>query len=140
MATCLTTAETVELSTVALQRLAEATRKNWQNIEPSIFGTLFERALDALKRAYLGAHYTGADDIMLVVDPVVMAPLRREWEEARQEVEVFLNDDDGTAARNRLEEFQQRLAGVKVLDPACGSGNFLYLGTTVPAGPGKDGH
>ena len=120
-------AETVELSTVALQRLAEATRKNWQNIEPSIFGTLFERALDALKRAYLGAHYTGADDIMLVVDPVVMAPLRREWEEARQEVEVFLNDDDGTAARNRLEEFQQRLAGVKVLDPACGSGNFLYL-------------
>ena len=119
--------ETVELSTVALQRLAEATNKNWQNIEPSIFGTLFERALDASKRAYLGAHYTGADDIMLVVDPVVMAPLRREWEEARQEVEVFLNDDDGTAARNRLEEFQQRLAGVKVLDPACGSGNFLYL-------------
>ena len=119
--------ETVELSTVALQRLAEATNKNWQNIEPSIFGTLFERALDASKRAYLGAHYTGVDDIMLVVDPVVMAPLRREWEEARQEVEVFLNDDDGTAARNRLEEFQQRLAGVKVLDPACGSGNFLYL-------------
>ena len=119
--------ETVELSTAALQRLAEATRKNWQNIEPSIFGTLFERALDASKRAYLGAHYTGADDIMLVVDPVMMAPLRREWEEARQEVEVFLNGDDGTAARNRLEEFQQRLAGVKVLDPACGSGNFLYL-------------
>ena len=119
--------ETVELSTVALQRLAETTNKNWQNIEPSIFGTLFERALDASKRAYLGAHYTGADDIMLVVDPVVMTPLLREWEEARQEVEVFLNDDDGTAARNRLEEFQQRLAGVKVLDPACGSGNFLYL-------------
>ena len=119
--------ETVELSTVALQRLAEATGKNWQNIEPSIFGTLFERALDASKRAYLGAHYTGADDIMLVVDPVVMAPLRQEWEEARQEMEVFLNDDDDTAARSRLEEFQQRLAGVKVLDPACGSGNFLYL-------------
>ena len=119
--------ETVELSTVALQRLAEATGKNWQNIEPSIFGTLFERALDASKRAYLGAHYTGADDIMLVVDPVVMAPLRQEWEEARQDMEVFLNDDDDTAARSRLEEFQQRLAGLKVLDPACGSGNFLYL-------------
>ncbi len=119
--------ETVELSTVALQRLAEATSKNWQNIEPSIFGTLFERELDASKRAYLGAHYTGADDIMLVVDPVVMAPLRREWEEARQEIEVFLDDDDSTAARNRLEAFQQRLAEIKVLDPACGSGNFLYL-------------
>ena len=119
--------ETVELSAVALQRLAEATVKNWRNIEPSIFGTLFERALDASKRAYLGAHYTGADDIMLVVDPVVMAPLRREWEEARQEIEVFLDDDGDIAARSRLEEFQQRLAGVKVLDPACGSGNFLYL-------------
>ena len=119
--------ETVELSTVALQRLAEATSKNWQNIEPSIFGTLFERALDASKRAYLGAHYTSADDIMLVVEPVVMAPLRREWEEARQEIDAFLNDDEDTAARKRLEAFQERLAGVKVLDPACGSGNFLYL-------------
>ena len=119
--------ETVELSAVALQRLAEATVKNWRNIEPSIFGTLFERALDASKRAYLGAHYTGADDIMLVVDPVVMAPLRREWEEAREEIEVFLNDGGDIAARSHLEEFQQRLAGVKVLDPACGSGNFLYL-------------
>ncbi len=119
--------ETVELSTVALQRLAEATSKNWQNIEPSIFGTLFERALDASKRAYLGAHYTGADDIMLVVEPVVMAPLRQEWEEARQEIEAFLDDDDGTGARNRLEAFQKRLAEIKVLDPACGSGNFLYL-------------
>ena len=119
--------ETVELSAVALQRLAEATVKNWRNIEPSIFGTLFERALDASKRAYLGAHYTGADDIMLVVDPVVMAPLRREWEEAREKIEVFLNDGGDIAARSHLEEFQQRLAGVKVLDPACGSGNFLYL-------------
>ena len=119
--------DTVELSTVALQRLAEATSRNWQNIEPSIFGTLFERALDASKRAYLGAHYTSAEDIMLVVNPVLLAPLWREWEQARQEIEALLEDDDVTAARNRLEAFQQRLAGVKVLDPACGSGNFLYL-------------
>ena len=119
--------ETIELSAAALQRLAEATGKNWQNIEPSIFGTLFERALDASKRAYLGAHYTGAEDIMLVVEPVVMAPLRREWEEARREIDAFLNVGDSAAARERLEAFQRRLAGVTVLDPACGSGNFLYL-------------
>ena len=119
--------DTVELSAVALQRLAEATGRNWQNIEPSIFGTLFERALDASKRAYLGAHYTSAEDIMLVVEPVVMTPLRREWEEARAEINALLDDDDGTGARERLEAFQERLAGVKVLDPACGSGNFLYL-------------
>ena len=119
--------ETVKLSTGALQRLAEATSSNWQNIEPSIFGTLFERALDASKRAYLGAHYTSAEDIMLVIDPVVMTSLRREWEQARAEINAMLDDEDTAGARGRLEAFQDRLAGVRVLDPACGSGNFLYL-------------
>ena len=120
-------ATTVELSDTALQRLEEATNRNWRNIEPSIFGTLFERALDASKRAHLGAHYTSADDIMLVVDPVVMAPLRTEWEEVRQEVGNLLVEEDRDTARVRLAAFQQRLFEVEVLDPACGSGNFLYL-------------
>ncbi len=119
--------DTVELSGTALLRLEEATRKNWRNIEPSIFGTLFERALDASKRAHLGAHYTSADDIMLVVEPVVMAPLRREWESVQQEVGNLLSDGHDDAARVRLGGFQQRLFEVEVLDPACGSGNFLYL-------------
>ena len=143
--------DTVELSAVALQRLGEACEKNWRDIEPSIFGTLFERALDASKRAQTGAHYTGAADIELVVEPVVMTPLRREWETARAEVESsesgFLGlgdfqdygaqshqsynpvnpDSDESPARQRLEAFRQRLAGVTVLDPACGSGNFLYI-------------
>ena len=117
----------VELSATAMQRLGEAVAKNWRNIEPSIFGTLFERALDASQRARLGAHYTGADDIMLVIDPVVMDPLEREWEAARGEIEGLLEDDDGDAGRIRLEAFRARLASVTVLDPACGSGNFLYL-------------
>ncbi len=120
-------ATTVELSDTALQRLEEATNRNWRNIEPSIFGTLFERALDASKRAHLGAHYTSADDIMLVVDPVVMAPLRTEWEEVQREVGNLLVEEDRDAARVRLAAFQQRLFEVEVLDPACGSGNFLYL-------------
>ena len=120
-------ADTVELSGTALLRLEEATRKNWRNIEPSIFGTLFERALDASKRAHLGAHYTSAEDIMLVVEPVVMAPLRREWESVQQEVGDLLSDGHDDAARVRLSGFQQRLFEVEVLDPACGSGNFLYL-------------
>ena len=76
----------MELSPTALQRLGEAARKNWSSIEPSIFGTLCERALDASKRSQLGAHYTGAEDIMLVVEPVVLTPLRREWETAKQEM------------------------------------------------------
>ena len=149
--------DTVELSTVALQRLGEACEKNWRDIEPSIFGTLFERALDASKRAQTGAHYTGADDIALVVEPVVMTPLRREWAAARAEIEGLLEDEvlrqaqdervhttqdeRGYAAhgelvepqtlaeraRQRLEAFRRRLASVTVLDPACGSGNFLYI-------------
>ena len=121
------TVDTVELSGNALLLIGEASKKNWQNIEPSIFGTLFERALDASKRSQLGAHYTSADDIMLVVEPVVMAPLRREWEAARQEVGNLLVEDNTDAARVRLAAFQQRLFEVTVLDPACGSGNFLYL-------------
>ena len=220
--------DTVELSAVALQRLGEACEKNWRDIEPSIFGTLFERALDASKRAQTGAHYTGAADIELVVEPVVMTPLRREWETARAQIEALLEEgvlrqaqherdvgatgrsplhaddgdgarvdeqnerdvgatgrsplhaddgdgarvdeqherdvgatgrsplhaDDGDgarvdeqnerdvgangysplrggatadAARQRLEAFRQRLASATVLDPACGSGNFLYI-------------
>ena len=127
-------AEPVALSPSALQRLAEAAGKNWRNIEPSIFGALFERALDAAKRTYLGAHYTSAADIMLVVDPVVMAPLRREWQAARQNIDALLDDanaDDAAAnaanARAALDTFRRRLASVTVLDPACGSGNFLYI-------------
>lgn len=119
--------ETVELSAPALERLSEACRQNWTNIEPSIFGTLFERALDASKRAQLGAHFTSEQDIMLVVEPVVLAPLRREWDAAQGEINALLERDEAGAARARLAAFQQRLAGVTVLDPACGSGNFLYL-------------
>ena len=143
--------DTVELSTVALQRLGEACERNWRDIEPSIFGTLFERALDASKRAQTGAHYTGADDIELVVEPVVMTPLRREWQETRAAIDKLLDSEQEsnavlattqrtsfepltalatalrTTAWERLDAFRQRLASVKVLDPACGSGNFLYI-------------
>ena len=93
--------------------------------------------MDASKRAHLGAHYTSADDIMLVVDPVVMAPLRTEWEEVRQEVGNLLVEEDRDTARVRLAAFQQRLFEVEVLDPACGSGNFLYLAPAFPAGLGE---
>ena len=67
-----------------------------------------------------------------------MAPLRREWEGARQEIEVLLEDDDDTAARNRLEAFQQRLAGVKVLGPGQRQREFSLPGTAVAPGPGED--
>ena len=121
------TVDTVELSNNARQRLGEACKSNWRDIEPSIFGTLFERALDASKRAQTGAHYTGADDIQLVVEPVVMKPLRREWDTAREEITDLLDANDDVTAKAHLDEFRQRLGSVNVLDPACGSGNFLYI-------------
>ena len=121
------TVDTVELSTNAVQRLSQAAKENWRSIEPSIFGTLFEGALDASKRAQTGAHYTGAGDIELVVEPVVMSPLRREWGAARKEISDQLNVEDRDAARARLDTFRERMASVKVLDPACGSGNFLFI-------------
>ena len=119
--------DTVELSGVALFHLVQAVRKNWRDIEPSIFGTLFEGALDATKRSQLGAHYTGADDIMLVVEPVLMKALRREWDQTRRRADDLIAAQNPAAARDALDSFRDRLANVTVLDPACGSGNFLYI-------------
>ena len=117
----------IALNSGAMQRLGEAVKANWRSIEPSVFGTLFERALDVSKRAQTGAHYTSAKDIELVVEPVVMTPLRKEWEEAKQQTNDLLDEDKIEEARQRLENFRSRLSSVKVLDPACGSGNFLYI-------------
>ena len=119
--------DTVELSEVSLQRLVEAVEKNWRDIEPSIFGTLFEGVMDATKRSRLGAHYTGADDILLVIEPVVMKPLRREWDATRQKIDDLVGSGNTDEARAALDAFREWLAGVTVLDPACGSGNFLYI-------------
>ena len=120
-------AEPVELSGRALFYLVQAVRKNWRNIEPSIFGTLFEGAMNAEKRSQLGAHYTSADDIMLVIEPVLMKPLRREWNAAKSNADALLADGKRDDAFTALDAFRERLANVTVLDPACGSGNFLYM-------------
>ncbi|HEU5015579.1 MAG TPA: DNA methyltransferase, partial [Roseiflexaceae bacterium] len=97
----------------------------------------FERSLDPSKRSQLGAHYTSRDDILLIVEPVLMAPLRREWATVREGVEALRTQWDAQRgnARRKLQsvaegmilDFMERLAGVRVLDPACGSGNFLYV-------------
>jgi hypothetical protein len=68
-----------ELTEDELRKLATAGEADWQFIEPSIMGTLFERALDESQRSQLGAHYTSEADIRTLVEPVLMAPLRREW-------------------------------------------------------------
>jgi MmeI, DNA-methyltransferase domain/MmeI, helicase spacer domain/MmeI, N-terminal domain/MmeI, target recognition domain len=118
-----------------LRRVAE---KPWAGVEPTIFGTLFERILDPKKRAQIGAHYTSKEDILLVVDPVVMEPLWLEWGEMKSKLQSDLDKHDAEPSRKKrdvlsapiklaIEEFRRRLAKVRVLDPACGSGNFLYV-------------
>ena len=115
-----------------------ASRLDWSEIEPSILGTLFERGLDPGKRAQLGAHYTDRDKIMLIVEPVVIRPWLAQWETEKAEIAAELDRADAakspttrTKRRNdaerRYRTFLNRLRAFTVLDPACGSGNFLYL-------------
>ena len=117
-----------ELAEDELGKLAEAAEADWQFIQPSIMGTLFERALEPEQRAQLGAHYTSEDDIKTLVEPVLMAPLRREWAALKGDLAPSYAQGQGTfAQRDKLATFQKKLAGISVLDPACGSGNFLYV-------------
>ena len=108
----------------------QAADLDWSEIDPSIMGTLFERGLDPDKRSQLGAHYTDRDKIMRIIEPVVTRPLLAEWEAAKSDIQEMLERE--TAARRRraqgiLVGFLERLRRFTVLDPACGSGNFLYL-------------
>jgi hypothetical protein len=128
--------------------LFTAASLDWSLIDPTIFGTLFERFLDPDKRAQIGAHYTDPDKIMMIVEPVVLRPLRVEWETTKAKIEAIMapvleavgaNGRDAkrdlgkrfNAARAKAEAerdaFIDRLCALRILDPACGSGNFLYL-------------
>ena len=122
--------DTVLLETAELEKLVEATTRNWAHIEPSIFGTLFERVVDPDKAILIGAEYTTEADILAVVRPVILDHLLGEWQEAQNQINAMLlrpSRWDADAARRILTEFQGRLSTLKVLDPACGSGNFLYV-------------
>ena len=117
-----------ELKPDEIHQLATAAESDWRSIQPSIMGTLFERALEPEQRSQLGAHYTSETDIGTLVEPVLMAPLRREWLELKRSLAASFEKGRGTKAdRERLAGFQKRLAATTVLDPACGSGNFLYV-------------
>ena len=198
-----TDAPALELTDKEIDAIYEAARLEWSAVDASIFGTLFERGLDPAKRAQLGAHYTSREDIEALVEPVILAPLRREWAGVRGIIQSLLatgrkqptqDEAAGLRARGealvrkgelllrqseqrrakgealiaegrqlialarlgtgRVEEpatpylgdlapaqrnkaiieadilkarFLDRLAHVTVLDPACGSGNFLFV-------------
>jgi type II restriction/modification system DNA methylase subunit YeeA len=129
--------EALELTAPDMAALRKAAALDWSNVEPSVFGTLFERSLDPGKRSQIGAHYTSPQDILLIVEPVVMAPLQARWADVKAEATALAEAASKAkgAAYNRLREQMQgklyawveELSHVRILDPACGSGNFLYL-------------
>ncbi len=115
-----------------------AAHLDWSEIDPSILGTLFERGLDPGKRAQLGAHYTDREKIMLIIEPVVIRPWLAEWASEQAGIATDLEGAKAAkspatrtkrnkAAEQRYRRFLDRLRAFTVLDPACGSGNFLYL-------------
>ena len=151
-------AEVIPGTREELRAMHDAALLDWSRVEPAILGTLFERGLDPDKRGQLGAHYTDHEKIMMVVEPVVLDPLRREFAAMRERVEELAGGQEpspltlgrfprrqsarGLAPRRRaqraLQEWERRaeaewrtflarLRAVRVLDPACGSGNFLYV-------------
>ncbi|MEX0782262.1 MAG: DNA methyltransferase [Dehalococcoidia bacterium] len=136
-----------EVTAQEIRVLARVNALNWADVEPSIFGTLFERILRKDTRAKLGAHYTSKDDIEFLVEPVLMAPLRREWEATLEAMRKAIEQADahganGETKRKRIREtiapFLERLASIRVLDPACGSGNFLYVSLSLLKGLEKE--
>ncbi|MFM8331267.1 MAG: class I SAM-dependent DNA methyltransferase, partial [Candidatus Methylumidiphilus sp.] len=124
----------LEKSDLAILAAAAADR-DWRAIEPAIFGTLFERGLNPAKRSQLGAHYTDVDTIMRLIDPVIARPLAAEWDAAKAEIAAVMGGAKNKAERTKAQKqagalfqaYLERLRNFRVLDPACGSGNFLYL-------------
>lgn len=128
--------DVLPLTAAQIEIIQQVSDLDWSQIEPAIFGTLFERGLDPDKRSQLGAHYTDRESITKLVEPVVTSPLRSEFKTMQQNVEAILtketkNQSTRTKNWNRAQsvfrEFLDRLRRVVVLDPACGSGNFLYI-------------
>jgi hypothetical protein len=130
--------DALPLNAVDLKLCRKAAALDWGEIDPSILGTLFERGLDPAKRAQLGAHYSDRDKIMRIVEPVIVRPWLVEWERAKAAMVATLHKPGPNAkpaaiarargvAEGEYRGFLDRLRAYRVLDPACGSGNFLYL-------------
>ncbi|WP_245881017.1 class I SAM-dependent DNA methyltransferase [Thauera aromatica] len=120
-------ATAISLDRDQLELLLKASQADWRYVEPAIFGTLLERALDPRDRHKLGAHYTPRAYVERLVLPTVIEPLRSEWKEVQTAALAFEQQGKHKEAVTEIRAFHRHLCEVRVLDPACGSGNFLYV-------------
>lgn len=154
-------AKALPLMQADIGELVEAAKADWRQVEPAIFGTLLEQALNVKERASLGAHYTPRAFVERLVVATIIEPLREDWliaqataERYRQEADSLGEEiearharlkakdhkeleaiRDGRAEVKKLRQqvlqtvlgFHKKLCATRVLDPACGTGNFLYV-------------
>ncbi|MGH7621105.1 MAG: DNA methyltransferase, partial [Gemmatimonadaceae bacterium] len=122
--------EALPLEARDVDLLIDAAKHDWAHVEPSIFGTLLVRALDPEERHRLGAEYTPRAYIERLVEPTVVEPIRERWtavQAAVLQLEATEKKKDRSAALKQLRDFHEWMRGLSFLDPACGSGNFLYV-------------
>ena len=120
-------AHAIPLNRDQMELLLNAAKADWRYVEPAIFGTLLERALNPRERHKLGAHYTPRAYVERLVLPTVIEPLRDEWQEVQTAALTYEKQGKHTDAVAEVRAFHKHLCDIRVLDPACGSGNFLYV-------------
>jgi len=116
-----------ELNKEEIGVLLRAAKSDWREVDPAIFGTLLEQALDPAERKKLGAHYTPRAYVQRLVEVTVMEPLRADWEAALTKAELAKEEGKDGDAIAIVRGFHDQLTHTRVLDPACGTGNFLYV-------------
>ena len=120
-------AKALPLDGDGITELFIAAKRDWREVEPAIFGTLLERALDSRERSKLGAHYTPRAYVERLVVPTIIEPLRDDWDQVKAEVKDLHDQNKDAAAIAKVKAFHHTLCTTRVLDPACGTGNFLYV-------------
>jgi hypothetical protein len=120
-------ARTYSLSVADRGELFEAAKANWTKVEPAIFGTLLEQALTASERAKLGAHYTPRAYVERLVQATIMDVLDAEWDAVIHPSPSGEGPGEGAVDLEQVQAFHARIAALRILDPACGTGNFLYV-------------
>lgn len=120
-------AKVFALNKEEIGELRHAAEADWTEVDPSIFGTLLEQALSPGERSKLGAHYTPRAYVERLVIATIMEPLQDDWRKVLSTAERLRSEKRDKEAVKTVREFHEKLFNTRVLDPACGTGNFLYV-------------